>query len=228
MQMLALYATLAFTLSSSALAQSIQNFVPCEFSQSKSLGITNGIEVRRVSITDDQTAHGATVFLPASNQPAPGIVFSHSAMKGTEGGADLLRFAYALARAGSASIVLDGEMSWVQPMGTSAANQRSPHLLACAGQWLLTNASLDTQRLAVAGYMGHWGAGTTPVCLPGEDPCWNGILYLNFGESASHETANAKRMFNREGQLEFANFARRNLGLAEIQPAWLEEAVQPQ
>ncbi len=115
MQMLAFYATLAVVLSSGALAQSIQNFAPCKFGQSTTVSISNGIEARRVTITDNRTDYAATVFLPSSDKPTPGILFSHSAMKGTEGSADLLRFAYALARAGAASIVLDGTMSWNQP-----------------------------------------------------------------------------------------------------------------
>jgi hypothetical protein len=204
----------------------MQNFVPCKFGQSTSVGVSNGVEVRRVSITDNRNDYGATVFLPASDSPRPGILFSHSAMKGVEGSADLLRFAYALARAGAASIVLDGTESWSQSSDASADNQRSPHLLACAGQWLLTNAPLDNGRLGVAGNLGGRGGGDAPACMPGEVPCWTGIAYLNFGESPSHESGNTKLMFTRDGQLKFANFARRWLGLAQIQPSWLDEPVQ--
>lgn len=229
MKTLAFYAALALTFGSCALAQSIQNFTPCKFSPSTSVDVSNGIEVRRVSIADNQTDYGATVFLPASDKPTPGILFSHSAMKGAEGSADLLRFAYALARAGAASIVLDGTMSWnPADAGSKSSNQRSPHLLACAGQWLLLNAPIDRDRLATAGYRGLWGGGATPGCMPGEVPCWNDIVYLNFGESADHETGNTKLMLTRAGQLEFANFAQRHLGLQPIQPAWLDAAVQPQ
>ena len=228
MRKLALYAALASIFSSCALAQSIQNFAPCKFGKTTSLGISNGIEVRKASIIDDQIDYRATVFLPASDKPMPGILFSHSAMKGREGSADLLRFAYALARAGSASIVLDGTMTWNRANDWSAHSQRPPHLLACTGQLLLLSAPIDPRRLGEAGYLGEWGGGDTPLCMPGEDPCWNGNVYLNFGESAAHETGNTKRMFTLAGQLEFADFARRHLGLADIQPAWLEEAVQPQ
>lgn len=225
MRNLALLVAVALTLSSAAAAQAIENFAPCKFSQSTSVGVSNGIEIRRVSITDNRTSYGATIFLPSSDRPTPGILFSHSAMKGTEGTADLLGFAYGFARAGAASIVLDGTMSWNQ---ANNDNTRSPHLLACAGQWLLTNASLDTRRLGMAGYVGQWGAGETPVCMPGEVPCWNGIVYLNFGENPNYESGNTKRMLTRAGQLEFAEFARRHLGLAAIQPQWLDQAVQRQ
>jgi len=229
MKTLALSAVLALSFTSGALAQSVQNFTPCKFSQSTSVEVSNGVEVRRVSITDNQADYAATAFLPGSDKPTPGIVFSHSAMKGSEGSADLLRFAYALARAGSASIVLDGMMSWNQAdASTGAANQRSPHLLACAGQWLLLNAPIDRNHLATAGYRGQWGAGETPECMPGENPCWNGSVYLNFGESADHETANTRLMFTRKGRIEFANFAQRHLGLQPLQPAWLDAAVLPQ
>jgi hypothetical protein len=54
------------------------------------------------------------------------------------------------------------------------------------------------------------------------------MVYLNFGENAWRETGNTKLMLTRAGQLEFAEFARRHLGLAEIQPEWLEDAVQRQ
>jgi hypothetical protein len=223
----AILVALALTLSSAAAAQAIENFTPCKFGQSTSVGISNGIEVRRVSITDDKKNFGATVFLPPSDKPTPGIVFSHSALKGSEGSADLLRFAYALARAGAAAIVLDGTMSWNQPTDNSNENQPSPHLLACTGQWLLLNASIDRGRLAHAGYMGQWGGGETPACMPGEVPCWNGSgACLNFGENPYYESGNTKRMLTRAGQLEFAEFARRHLGLADIQPAWLDEAAQ--
>ncbi len=229
MKTLTIYAAVALSFSSCALAQSIQTFTPCKFSQSTSVDVSNGIEVRRVSITDNQTDYAATVFLPSSDKPTPGIVFSHSAMKGTEGSADLLRFAYALARAGSASIVLDGTMSWNPADVSSKMNdQRSPHLLACAGQWLLLNTSIDSDRIAHAGYHGQWGGGETPGCMPGEVPCWNLGAWLNFGESADYETAHTKLMFTRDGQLKFANAARRWLGLQPIQPAWLDAAVQPQ
>jgi len=226
MKTLAVYAALAFTLGACALAQDIQNFVPCKFGQSTSVGISNGIEVRRVAITDNQKEYAATVFLPASDKPTPGMVFSHSAMKGIEGSTDLLRFAYALARAGAASILLDGTMSWNQPTDNSSENRRSPHLLACAGQWLLLNASIDRDRIAHAGYHGEWGGGTTPGCMPGEVPCWNLGTWLNFGESPDHETGNTKLMLTRAGQIEFANFARRHLGLAVIRPEWLDEPVR--
>ncbi len=226
MRRLAFYAVLALTLSSSAtLAQSIQNFTPCQFEKSTSIGVSNGIETRRVTILYNHKSYGASVFLPASNAPTPGILFSHSAIKGTEGSADLLRFAYALARAGAASIVLDGTMSWGEP---GLDFRRSPHLEACAGQWLLTHASLDTRRLAVAGNLGQWGSGTTPACLPGEDPCWVGHVYINFGESLNYETGNTKGMLTLEGQSHLADFASRHLGLAKVQPQWLDQAVQRQ
>jgi hypothetical protein len=228
MQTLAFYATLALTLSSCALAQSIQNFVPCKFGATTSVGVTNGIEVRRVSITDNRTDYGATVFLPTADQPTPGILFAHSAMKGPEGSTDLLRFAYALARAGAASIVLDGTMSWNQPNDTPNANQRSPHLLSCAGQWLLLNSPIDRNRIAHAGYHGQWGGGETPGCMAGEVPCWNLGDWLNFGESSDYETEHTKLMFTRAGQLEFANFARRHLKLSEVRPEWLDEPAQQQ
>ena len=66
---------------------------------------------------------------------------------GSSSDADLLRFAWVLARAGAASIVLDGTIDWLSPNDESI---RSPEFQFCAGQWLLQHVNLDPMRAAGA------------------------------------------------------------------------------
>jgi hypothetical protein len=84
---------------------------------------------------------GATVFIPDGNEPLPAIVFSHSAIHGPNNDTDLLRFAWALARAGAASIVLDGVIDWQS--GPNDDSIRPPEFQFCAGQWLLSHCGIE-------------------------------------------------------------------------------------
>jgi hypothetical protein len=165
----------------------------------------------------------ATVFIPDIDDPIPGIVFSHSAIHGADRNADLLHFAWALARAGAASIILDGNIEWQSPNDESA---RDPHLMACAGQWLLLHAKLDRHRLAVAGPSG-WGGGDTPLCRVGESPCWVPSLWLGFGQTSPAEFQNTEHMLTPKGQLAMAQFAQRHFKLREIETEWLANTFEP-
>ena len=71
-----------------------------------------GITLRRVSFVEPTGKIGASVFIPDSRAPVPGIIFSHSSARDPDGRWDVLRFAWALARAGAASIILDGTLEW--------------------------------------------------------------------------------------------------------------------
>ena len=90
----------------------------------------------------------ATVFIPEGDEPVAGIVFSHSMIHGSSTDTDLLRFAWALARAGAASIVLDGTIDWLSPNDDSI---RPPEFQFCAGQWLFQHVNLDPTRAVDAG-----------------------------------------------------------------------------
>jgi len=210
---------LLITALGAACSAQIRPFVPCKPGTESIVGHAEGITFKRLVLTESSGEVGATVFVPDSGQPVPGIVFSHSAIHGANNSTDLLRFAMALARAGAASIVLDGTIEWQQPNDNA---KRPPHVMACAGQWLLLNERLDTKRLAVAGAIGDWGGGDTPLCLPGERPCWAGIvIWLNFGQTWQYDWSNTDAMLTLKGQLRMARFAQQHLHLAEVKPEWL-------
>ena len=128
---------------------------------------------------------------------------------------DLHKFAAAMARA--ASIVLDGDLDWRVANDTNA---RSPHVMACAGQWLLENAKLDSKRLIVAGPLGTWGGGETPKCMPGQIPCFNPIVHLNFGDSTGVDSSNTDLMLTADGQFGLAKFAAKSVKLGAVRPEW--------
>ena len=65
---------------------------------------------------------------------------SRSSIHGNEANINLLKLAWALARAGVAVLVLDGTIEWQIP---SDASIRHPHRMACAGQWLTLTAHLS-------------------------------------------------------------------------------------
>jgi len=211
--------TLILVVTSTGFAQ----FVPCKTGQSSIVSHDRGITEQTVTILEPSGEHRARVFIPDSASPMPGIVFSHSAIHGNDHTADLGHFAQALARAGAASIVLDGTIEWETPNDNQ---KRDPHLMACAGQWLLLNARLDPMRLAVAG-PSDWGGGKTPWCQPGESPCWHPNGWLNFGQTTPAEFTNTESMLTAAGQLRVARFAERTLHLREVQREWLIGSVGP-
>src|SRR5271169_5165235 len=85
-----------------------QHLHPCEFSATSIVGHNEHITIQKVTVIEKSGKVEATVFIPDGDDSLPGIVFTHSAIHGPYDNADLLRFAWALARAGAASIVLDG------------------------------------------------------------------------------------------------------------------------
>ena len=130
----------------------IAQFVPCKFAGSTTVSDSDGIAVSRVTIVESSGEVGATVLIPRAARPMPGMLLTHSAIDGPDNRADLLHFAQAMARAGAASIVLDGDLNWKQ--GTEN-NARAPHLMSCAGQWLLKHANLDPRRLVLGAARAH-------------------------------------------------------------------------
>jgi hypothetical protein len=215
---LALLAIVTFTLFSTCAAQ----FRPCKFAEASTTGSSEGVTVRRVGLIEPNGEVEATVFIPDSNTLLPGIVFSHATIHGATSNTDLLRFALALARAGAASIVLDGTIEWQTPNDESG---RAPHLMACAGQWLLLHVKLNRHSLATAGPHGGWGGGETPFCQEGESPCWPPGPWLGFGQTSVAEFRNTEDMLTLQGQLRIARFAQRHLGLKEIKPEWFTDTV---
>src|SRR5262249_4232574 len=172
------------------LAQSA-NFVPCQFGNASTVGHADGITQQRVSFLDSSGEAGGSGFISDSEKTVPGIVFFHSEIHGVSSKGALLRFSLALAHAGAASIVLDGTIEWQTPNDNS---ERPPHLMACAGQWLLLHARLDGKRLADAGPDRLWSGGDTPLCMRGESPCFLPSLWLNFGQTSAAEFRNTESM----------------------------------
>jgi len=205
----------------SVCAAQIASFSPCRVAEPFTVGHKDGITIQRVAVVEPAGETSATVLIPGSDAPVPAIVFSHSEILGQNEKADLRQFAWALARAGAASIVLDGTIDWQSPNDDFG---RPPHLMACAAQWLLLHAKVDRRRLARAGPAGHWGGGDTPFCLPGEEPCWHPALWLNFGQTSPAECHNTERMLKPEGQLSLAQFAQSHLRLKEVRPEWFLSA----
>jgi len=205
-------------LSTSVCFAQIAPFVPCKPGKASTVGHADGISFQRVSFTEAGGVIGATVLIPDSKTPVPGIIFSHSAIHGPQNSVDLTRVALALARAGAASIILDGTIEWLTP---NDEHWRDPHAMACAGQWLLLNAELDRNRLAIVGTVGKWGGGNTPLCLPGERPCWQpsgGVV--GFGQASPAEWYNTDAMLTFKGRLHMAEFAQKHLHLAKLKPEW--------
>lgn len=102
-----------FLLADVSAAQVVRS-TPCKFAGSAAVGNSEGITVSRVTVVEASGEVGATVFIPKGAGPVPGLLLTHSAIQGPNNRADLLRFAYAMARAGAASIVLDGDLNWKQ------------------------------------------------------------------------------------------------------------------
>jgi hypothetical protein len=170
----------------------------------------------------------ATVFIPDGSEPLPGIVFSHSAIHGPSNDTDLLRFAWALARAGAASIVLDGVIDWQSPNDEAI---RPPEFQFCAGQWLFQHANLDLTRTADAGnHKIGWIDNDVTSCgleRSGKAWCWPGGMWLDFGQTGQAESRNTDKMLTFEGQLWMARFAQKYLRLKEVKPEWLAETAEP-
>jgi len=212
------FAVVFFAVASPCAAQ----FAPCKVSKPSTVAPRDGITELRVSFLepsgDEREAH---IFVPDSDAPVPGIVFSHSAIHGVNTRVDLLRFARGLALAGAASIVLDGTIEWEIPNDNS---KQAYHLVACASHWLLENVNVDRQRLAQAG-PGAWVGTGGYFCLEGESPCYCGRAILNFGETTNSEFRNTEKMLTRAGRLQMAQWTQRELDLKEINPEWFEPVL---
>lgn len=202
-----------------------QRLHPCRFSGTSEVGHTQGIDVQRVAVIEPDKEVQATVFIPDGGEPLPGIVFSHSAIHGSSNNTDLLRFAWALARAGAASIVLDGVIDWQSPNDESI---RPPEFQFCAGLWLLQHVNLDPTRTADAGNhkVGWIDNDVSPCGLEsGKARCWPGGMWLDFGQIGQAESRNTDLMLTLEGQLWMARFAQKYLKLQEVKPEWLTETA---
>lgn len=201
----------------------------CKFSGTSDIGHVKGITVQRLAVIEKKEKVGATVFIPDGNEPLPSIVFSHSAIHGPNNDTDLLRFAWALARAGAASIVLDGVINWQS--GPNDDSIRPPEFQFCAAQWLLQSLRLDLTRTADAGNQ-KLGAIDNDVSRcgverSGKARCWPGGLWLDFGQTGEAESRNTDEMLTLKGQVAMAEGVQKHIKLKEFKPEWLTETVEP-
>lgn len=202
----------------STCAAQFPQFPPCRFTDNTTVEHKEAIAIRHISITESSGVFAATAFIPDGDGGLPGALFSHSSIHGSETDADLAAFGWALAKAGVAVIVIDGTIQWQRPNDESV---RDPHLLACAGRWLLIHARPDPERLLFVGTGGRWGGGDTPLCLEGS-PCFQPTgSIIGLGETGPAEWTNTDQMLTSQGQLHYAQWAQRHLKLNEIRPEWL-------
>jgi hypothetical protein len=194
-------------------------FRPCKLSDATTVDHIEGISVQRLTITEPYGSFGATSFLPDADS-RKGALFSHSSIHGDEANANLLKFAWALARAGVAVLVLDGAIEWRIPSDSSI---RDPHLLACAGHWLMLTAHLSNYRDHSHLLVGTFGGGP---CQLDERPCFNPQSWLNFGQTGPAEYENTNEMLTVGGAKHLAEFARTHLKLTQIKPEWLAGIVE--
>src|ERR1039458_8015260 len=104
-------------------AAQIAQFKPCSFEETSISSTTDGLSVWRVVVQEESAKSTATALIPTAKGPTAGILFTHSKLQGADKGVDLVSFAYGMARAGAASILLDGQMN------LNDDNFRSAHLL---------------------------------------------------------------------------------------------------
>jgi hypothetical protein len=220
--------TLSFAILSLLPTCTAQKLHPCRFSATSHVGRIQDIDVQRVAVIEPDKEVQATVFVPDSGVPVPGIVFSHSAIHGANNDTDLRRFALALARAGAASIVLDGVINWQS--GPNDDSIRPPEFQFCAGQWLLQNVRLDLTRTADAGNQQlGWvddGVSRYGVERSLKARCWPGGVWLDFGQTGE-AARNTDEMLTLKGQMAMAYGVQKHLELKEVKPEWLADTAQP-
>ena len=165
----------SFVIVLAIISSGAQTIPTCKAGAASTIDDRDGVTVSVISFQGPfgpQTAH---VFVPDTAEPVAGIAFSHSSIQYADSLTDLLPFARAMARAGAASIMIDGTIDWRTPNDDS---KRPWEEVSCAAQWLTANANLDRQRLALGGPITEGG---DPFCpLLGEDLRWAVLVRPEF------------------------------------------------
>src|SRR5262249_23547088 len=134
---------------------------------------------------------------------------------------DLILFARALARAGSASIMLDGTIDWRIPNDDSKRPWRP---VGCELQWLIANVNLDLKSLAFGGPISLSTDSYVPVCPPrGRKLCYEPWIYVNFGWNSPIEVRTTEWMKTPQGQLKMTHLVTGTFHLKDVQLSWLME-----
>jgi hypothetical protein len=211
----------AVVLPALVVASNAQRQHPCRAGASSLIEHRDGVIVQRVYFTDlsrkkpvEVSAHA---FVPDGPDPVAGIALSFSAIQNWDDRTDLLPFAWALARAGAASIVLDRPIKW-GPLDDEA--NLDPSVMSCASQWLMKHVILDRDRLANTGLYG-WN----DDCDWATSRCWTNHFGMGFGQTGPVEFRNTELMMTLKGQLWMAKAAQKELRLSEIKPEWLTHVI---
>jgi len=200
-----------------------QSEKPCVAGLAATLSDRDRVTTKTVSFTGSFGTLTAHVFLPDTAEQVPGIAFSYSSIQYPDSLTDLLPFARALARAGAASIMIDGTIDWHTPNDDFKRPWKEYN---CAAQWLMANANLDRERLAIGGPI-KFENEPSPFCpSQSKDPCqpW---IYVNYGFDDPNAIRATKLMKTPQSQLHITAGLTSDFHLNEVQLAWLLESATP-
>jgi hypothetical protein len=204
----------------SSVAQSVPT---CKAGPASTIDDRDGVTARVVSFQGSFGKLTAHVFIPDTAEAVAGIAFSHSSIQYADSRIDLLPFARAMARAGAASIMIDGTIDWQIPNDDS---KRPWEDVNCAAQWLTANANLDRNRLAFGGPITEGGDPFCPVL--GEEACGGQAwFYFNFGSTtAPHGISITELMKTPQGQLRLTELPG-GFHLKPVKLEWLMDNALP-
>ena len=203
-----------------------QSSPTCEAAPAVTIDDREGVTVETLSFRGSFGKRTAHVFIPETAEPVAGVAFSHSSIQYADSLTDLLPFARAVARAGAASVMLDGTIDWHTPNDDA---KRPVTEVNCAAQWLMANANLDLDRLAMGGPIKlEDPSERLPFCPePDRQPCGQPWVYVGFGWANPIEIDVTELMKTPQGQLQVTRLLTDTFHLKEVQLEWLLENVLP-
>jgi hypothetical protein len=168
------------------------------------------LDVSPIAPAEKREIVKAHIYVPDGDGPFPFILFSHSAIHSSKGTADLLPYAFGMARAGAASIVLDRTIQW-EPYD-EAANKKAS-VMDCASHWMVDHVKYNGHFETVGNYGQYWQR--LHARCSGL-PCGDAV---GIGWHASAEQANTESFLSEKDYLQAARFLTRDLKLS-IDPSW--------
>lgn len=196
---------------------------PCVVGPTATLSDRDGVTTKTVSFRGAFGKLTAHVFLPDITEPVPGIAFSYSSIQYADSLTDLRPFARALARAGAASIMIDGTIDWHTPNDDFKRPWKEYN---CAAHWLMANANLDRERLAIGGPI-KFEDEPSPFCPSQSERSCAPWVYVNYGFDDPMAVRATKLMKTPQDQLHVTALVTNNFHLNEVQLLWLLENDLP-